>query len=149
VWGKALGKALSSLESSAKLEESVYLAMEMLRLDLLEDENVGLKSENSGTGMRHSTNVPSAKAEYQFSNLLVADTAPCNRLVTRVACFGRLKHGSIGYSGPLDRELLNFQFKIDAVRTSLRDLLETILVSMCLNGEIDRNRNDWSTIVLR
>jgi Temperature dependent protein affecting M2 dsRNA replication len=70
-------------------------------------------------------------------------------LITKVACFGRLKHGSIGYSGPLDREMLAFQFMINAVRTSLRDLLETILVSMCLNGDVDRNRKDWSEIAFR
>jgi Temperature dependent protein affecting M2 dsRNA replication len=45
--------------------------------------------------------------------------------------------------------MLAFQHMISAVRTSLRDLLETILVSMCLNGEVDRNRNDWSDITFR
>ena len=70
-------------------------------------------------------------------------------LITKVACFGRLRHGSIGYSGPLDREMLAFQFMISAVRTSLRDLMETVLVSMCLNGEVDRNRSDWSDIAFR
>ncbi len=75
--------------------------------------------------------------------------APVKTLITKMACFGRLKHGSIGYSGPLDREMLAFQFMINAVRTSLRDLLETILVSMCLSGEVDRNRSDWSDVAFR
>lgn len=45
--------------------------------------------------------------------------------------------------------MLAFQFMINAVRTSLRDLIETILVTMCLNGEVDRNRSDWSDIAFR
>jgi hypothetical protein len=77
------------------------------------------------------------------------DVGPVKTLITKVACFGRLKHGCIGYSGPLDREMLAFQFMINAVRTGLRDLLETILVSMCLSGEVDRNRSDWSEIAFR
>ena len=45
--------------------------------------------------------------------------------------------------------MLAFQFMINAVRISLRDLIETILVSMCLNGEVDRSRSDWSDIAFR
>lgn len=84
-----------------------------------------------------------------MSDISIEDVSPMKTMVTKVACFGRLKHGSIGYSGPLDRELLVFQLMIDAVRTSLRDLLETILVSMSLSGEVDRNRNDWTDIAFR
>lgn len=42
-----------------------------------------------------------------------------------------------------------FQFLIDEIRSSLRELLETIFVSMCLSGEINRNRHDWSEIAFR
>ncbi len=70
-------------------------------------------------------------------------------LVCRIACFGRLKHREIGYSGPLDRQLLSYSFMIAAVRSSLRDLVETILVSMFLSGEINRDRDDWSELAQR
>lgn len=70
-------------------------------------------------------------------------------LVSRIACFGRLKHKAVGYSGPLDRQLLSYSFMITAVRSSLRDLVETILVTMCLNGEVDRDRNDWTDLAQR
>ena len=69
-------------------------------------------------------------------------------LVSRIACFGRLKHKAVGYSGPLDRQLLSFSFMITAVRSSLRNLVEIILVSMFLNGDIDRERGDWSELML-
>jgi Temperature dependent protein affecting M2 dsRNA replication len=78
-----------------------------------------------------------------------ADELSPRTLIVKAACFGRLVHASIGYSGPLCRELLAFQFTINAVRTSLRDLFETILISMCLNGEVDRNRSDWSDLAFR
>lgn len=53
----------------------------------------------------------------------------------------------MGFVGPLDRQLLTFAWKITAVRRSLRDLLETVLTSMFLNGDVDRERDDWKDIV--
>jgi hypothetical protein len=70
-------------------------------------------------------------------------------LVSRIACFGRLKHRAVGYSGPLDRQLLSYSYMITAVRSSLRDLVETILVSMFLNYDTERDRKDYSDLVAR
>lgn len=64
-------------------------------------------------------------------------------LVSRIACFGRLKHKAVGYSGPLDRQLLSYSYMITAVRSSLRDLVETILVSMFLNHDAERDRKEY------
>lgn len=69
-------------------------------------------------------------------------------LITRIACLGRLKHEAVGYSGPLERPLLSFAWMITAIRTSLRDLIETVLATMCLNGDVDRERSDWSELAL-
>lgn len=55
----------------------------------------------------------------------------------------------MGFVGPLDRQLLTFAWKITAVRRSLRDLLETVVSSMFLNGDADRDRDDWTVIVQR
>ncbi len=52
----------------------------------------------------------------------------------------------MGFVGPLDRQLLTFAWKVTAVRTSLRDLLETVMTSMFLNGDVDRDRGDWTTL---
>lgn len=68
-------------------------------------------------------------------------------LVSRIACFGRLKHRPVGYSGPLDRQLLSYSYMITAVRSSLRDLIETILVSMFLNYDAEREREEYSDII--
>ena len=64
-------------------------------------------------------------------------------LVSRTACFGRLKHRAVGYSGPLDRQLLSYSYMISAVRSSLRDLVETILISMFLNHDAERDRKEY------
>lgn len=49
----------------------------------------------------------------------------------------------MGYSGPLNRQLLCFSAMISAVRSSLRDLIEVVLTTMLLNGDIERDRRDW------
>ena len=62
-----------------------------------------------------------------------------NLLISRVACIGKLKHKPIGYSGPLSRQLLSFRSLISAVRRTLRELVEVVLTSMLLGGEVDRS----------
>lgn len=82
-------------------------------------------------------------------NLLADEDKTFNLLVSRVACIGKIRHKSIGYSGPLSRQLLSFRSLICAVRSSLRDLIEVVLASLLLNGEADRDRNDWTELGLR
>jgi hypothetical protein len=68
-------------------------------------------------------------------------------LVSRIACFGRLKHRAVGYSGPLDRQLLSYSYMVAAVRSSLRDLVEAILVSMFVNYDAERDRKEYSDLI--
>lgn len=70
-------------------------------------------------------------------------------LVSRVACVAKLQHKSIGYSGPLSRQLLCYRSLIAAVRSTLRNLIEVILTGLLLNGDADRNRNDWSDLSVK
>lgn len=49
-WGRALRKALSSLDAPDKLEDSVYLAIEALRLGLLDERHVALGSTKAKAG---------------------------------------------------------------------------------------------------
>jgi Temperature dependent protein affecting M2 dsRNA replication len=63
-WGKALEKALFSLDSPDRLEDSVYLVFEMLRLGLLDDRNFLLGSTRSKSGKTQG-------AQFQFLNSLV------------------------------------------------------------------------------
>ncbi|EEP80199.1 conserved hypothetical protein [Uncinocarpus reesii 1704] len=128
-WGQSLEAALSSLTSSENLEEPTFLAIEMLRLGVLNAKD--MFSNISGGPMRGTSE------EKSF-----------NLLVSRVASLGKIRHKSIGYSGPLSRQLLSFHSLIYAVRSSLRDLIEVVLAGLLLSGEAERDRNDWSSLSL-
>ena len=69
-------------------------------------------------------------------------------MVSRVACFGKIRHSPNTYSGTLSRHLLAYQSMISNVQASLRDLIEMILVAMFLEGSIDRDRDDWMNLSL-
>ena len=66
-----------------------------------------------------------------------------------VASLVKIRHHAIGYSGPLNRQLLAFQSIVSEVRESLRDLVEMSLVSLFLEGDAERERDDWMNISLR
>ena len=69
-------------------------------------------------------------------------------LVSRVASIGRLRHEPKGYRGPLSRSLLAYHSMISSLQAGLRDLLEMNLVAMFLEGNVDRDRNDWMDLSL-
>lgn len=136
-WGKALETALSITE-----EEYTITGVEMLRL--------GLFTGNFATG------TPVARTGLvvcPFGNNLLTlfadkdyDRKVYTNLISKIACLSRIRHKPLGFVGPLDRQLLTFAWKITAVRTTLRDLLETIMTSMFLNGDVDRDREDWTVL---
>jgi hypothetical protein len=72
-----------------------------------------------------------------------------NLLISRVACIGKLHHKDIGYSGPLSRQLLSFRSLISVVRSTLRDLIEVVLVGLLLSGEADRDLRDLTELSVR
>jgi hypothetical protein len=69
-------------------------------------------------------------------------------LVARVACLGNLEHQEIGYTGILSRNMLSYGSVVEAVRLSVRDLLEVCLVTMLLNGDANRDRPDFNDLGL-
>ncbi|KAM5473767.1 hypothetical protein MferCBS49748_000731 [Microsporum ferrugineum] len=129
-WGKALESALASLKPSDNLEEPTFLAVELIRLGILSSKD--WFPNISGGPMRGTVE------EEQRNNLLVS----------RVACFGKIQHKPIGYSGPLSRQLLSFRALISTVRSTLRDLMEVILASLLLSGDANRDRDDWTELSL-
>lgn len=128
-WGKMLEAALSVLDGSTKREELAVLIVELLRLDALNTRSV--------TGSSVQPSDPSF--EYK----------PSTNLITKIACLGRLRHEPVGYVGPLDRNLLTFAWQISTLRSSLRDLCETIMTTMFVNGQALRERNDWAELSQR
>ena len=69
-------------------------------------------------------------------------------LVARVATLGKIRHQEKPYSGPLSKHLTAYQAMASSVRTILRDLLESNLASMLLDGAVDRRREDWMELSL-
>ena len=70
-------------------------------------------------------------------------------LISRVACIAKLQHKSIGYSGPLSRQLLCYRSLVAEVRTTLRNLIEVVLAGLLLSGDADRDRDDWSEMGIK
>lgn len=120
---------------AAEMTESVVLALEMLRLGVLNsDANMFPAPPYYGAPFRGSS-------QDQQNTLLVS----------RVACLGRLAHKSIGYTGPLSRHLLAFHSVVAAVRDTQRDLVEMSLASLLLTGSVDRKMSvkDLQSIAFR
>lgn len=128
-WGYMLEAALSVMDGGSRKEEQGILAVEMLRLNIINTQSV------TGTPVQSSDKAYEHK---MYTNLL-----------SKVACFGRLKHEPVGYVGPLDRSLLTFAWEITAIRQLLRDLCETIMTTMFLNGDVSRERDDWAELSQR
>ncbi|KAJ5719420.1 hypothetical protein N7493_007875 [Penicillium malachiteum] len=130
VWGKCLEQALSSVDPADNLEDAIFIAIEMLRFDLLNTKN--WFSHVSGGPMRGSD-----------------DDKTFNMLISRVACIAKLQHKSIGYSGPLSRQLLCYRALISEVRSALRNLIEVVLTGLFLSGDADRDRKDWTEMSIK
>ncbi|CAI7675586.1 unnamed protein product [Penicillium manginii] len=130
VWGKCLEQALSNVDPVDNLEDAIFIAIEMIRMDLLNTQQ--WFSHVSGGPMRGS------EEDKSF-----------NMLVSRVACIAKLQHKPIGYSGPLSRQLLCYRSLISEVRSALRNLIEVVLASLFLSGDADRDRNDWTEMAIK
>lgn len=131
-WGKALKAAferaaadryLGATEPPREAEEAIFVAFELLRLDLLNGKD--LFPGVSGGASRGSDG---DKANVQ--------------LITRIASLGTFKHQSIGYTGPLSRNALAYHQVAAAVRNSLRDLVEVHAVNLMLVGSAVRVRDN-------
>jgi hypothetical protein len=71
-------------------------------------------------------------------------------LVSRVCGLVNMDHKSIGYTGPLSRNLLAFNSFSRALTRELRNFTEMTLVNMLMAGDVEREgRNDWAELGLR
>ncbi|KAL8874440.1 MAG: hypothetical protein Q9174_000233 [Haloplaca sp. 1 TL-2023] len=123
-WGNVLSRLLSTMGTNLEQENAAFLAVELLRYGLL----------NADTMFQKYSGAPSRGTDIDKRNCM---------LVARVACLGRLIHQPRGYSGPLSRHLLAYHSIVSAVQASARDLIEMSMVTMFLEGYVDRERDDW------
>jgi hypothetical protein len=129
-WGSALATSLAALESTVSrnpkvthLYESMLVAFEMLRFDLLNTKN---KNRNLG-------GYPMNGTEEEQASLL---------LISRCASFLKLRHKEIGYTGPLSKNLLAYRSLVSEVRNADRDLVEATTASMFMYAQARRDRDD-------
>lgn len=133
-WGRALAVTLQAVGGDVKkykdvhhVQEAAFLAFELLRFDNLNSRN--RHSELIGGPLRGDD----------------ADKASCI-LIGRTACLLKIRHGSVGYTGPLSKNLLSFHSIIKAVRETDRDLVEAAAASIFLNGHATRDKVDFAKI---
>jgi hypothetical protein len=126
------GEMLYTMVSNLPLElqEVALIACELVQYSRL---NADLSVPYPYSG------VPDAQQEYTKKHMT---------LISRIACLGPLQHREIGYTGVLSRSMLAYMSMIDAVRQSVRDLLEVCLTTMLLNGDAERERTDWNELGL-
>lgn len=133
VWGEALAKSLDAISAVAKenpddkLPESVLLAYELLRSDLLHTRNQ--HPELNGLPMNGS--------EEDKASLL---------LISRCSILLKLHHETNGYTGPLSKNFLHFRSLSSSIRETSRDLVEAIVASMLLHGQGKKQRDDYLSI---
>jgi len=132
-WGRALATTLKALIPVVKkyndihhVEEAAFLAFELLQFDNLNARNRHV--ELIGGPLRGTND----------------DKERCI-LIGRTACLLKLRHESVGYTGPLSKNLLAFHSIIKAVREADRDLVEAVIASMFMGGQASRtDRKDWA-----
>lgn len=123
--GESLATATVQCQQSSEMEEAVFLAMELIRLNLLRSDNMFPAPPYHGAPYRGN------------------DTDQRNTLlVSRVACLGQVRHKKIGFTGPLSRHLLAYSSIVSAVRRTQRDLIEMTLCTMLLNGSVSRDMDE-------
>ncbi|KAI9640216.1 hypothetical protein NHQ30_011454 [Ciborinia camelliae] len=126
-WGKALATTLKAIQPISEkyqdahlIEEAAFLAFELIRFQNL--HNRERHPELIGGPLRGQEE----------------DKANCI-LISRAACLLRIRHSPIGYTGPLSKNFLSYHAIIKSIRDTDRDLIEAIVASMLLSGQVIRD----------
>ncbi|KAI9713517.1 MAG: hypothetical protein M1820_000899 [Bogoriella megaspora] len=123
-WGKVLQTGLAQVGLDVEHQEAILVAVELLRLEMLPGDYMF-------KGYSHAP-IRGTDSDRKF-----------NTLVSRIACLGRLRHKPIGFTGPLSRHLLGYHSMTTTMRQALRDLEEMCLLTLFLNGDAERDREDF------
>ncbi|KOS12619.1 xpg i-region protein [Malassezia pachydermatis] len=129
-YGRALHVALQHVRINDRLQEPLYLAVELLRAGVLHAE---LYSETSYSGG------PSLGTEKEMQHTL---------LVMRALSLLPMTFKAQAWDAPLSRELLVFNSFAKALSRSLRSLTEMVTLSLLLRGESRQQREDYLDISL-
>ncbi|EKD04566.1 viral life cycle-related protein [Trichosporon asahii var. asahii CBS 8904] len=125
VMGKAFHAACNSARVTDKLQEPIYIILELLRAGVVHGHRFG------GPNAPVLSGGPSFGTDEEQSNTL---------LIMRVLSAIPL---NFRWSGPLSRELLVFNSFVKSTTKALRHLLEAINVHILLSGDARRMRDDY------
>ncbi|CAH7686379.1 temperature dependent protein affecting M2 dsRNA replication-domain-containing protein [Phakopsora pachyrhizi] len=130
IQGKALYMGLKESKVNDKLQEPLFLVIEMLRMGCLHSNWFGGRT---WTGTAH------LGTEEDKRNML---------LVMRVLSIVPLSFKPMAWQGPLSRDLLTFNSFLRALSKSMRLLVESIVLSMVLRNDTRRSREDGMEVSL-
>ncbi|KAG4301766.1 hypothetical protein PCK1_001742 [Pneumocystis canis] len=121
-WGLAL---LDSLKICYEDQQSsIVLIFELLRLRAFKQDRFSISySGESSKG---------TEEEKSFTTL-----------ISRVACLSVLHQKDVPWAGPLSQGLLVFNSFIKILSQAIRNLIEMITVSLFMNRDANRERDDW------
>jgi hypothetical protein len=139
-WGRMLKAAydraardgyMNTEESKAEMEEAMFIAIELLRLDLLSTQQMFQSPPYAGN-LNRGNDIDKSNAT----------------LISRIACLGNVEHERIGYTGPLSRSLLGYHQMTTAVRSALRDFMEMHAGYIFLSASVKRTwkNNDYTNL---
>ncbi|GAA5934423.1 hypothetical protein JCM10213_001974 [Rhodosporidiobolus nylandii] len=123
----ALYLAMKNSKVNDKFQEPLFLAMELLRANVLHSGRIGTKPYSGGPNFTGGT-------EGDKRSML---------LVMRVLSIVPLVFVPGAWSGPLSRELIVFNSFLRATSRSMRTLLEAISVNFLLRADAQRSYSDY------
>ncbi len=129
-YARALYLALKQTRLNDKLQEPLYLALELLRGGVLHANYFGGRSYSGG---------PSFGSEAEKRHML---------LVMRTVSLLPMTFRPAQWTAPLSRELLVFNSFVKATARSMRGLVEMISMALLLRGDARRGRDDYLDIAL-
>ncbi|BFZ59465.1 hypothetical protein YB2330_000475 [Saitoella coloradoensis] len=119
-WGRALAIAVEATSVDDDLSEALYLAFELLKLNVLKREPF-----TSATG-----GGPSKGSDDEKNHI---------RLISRVASLLQLRHREVPWSGPVSQSLMAFNSFVKTFSRCGRNLMEMVALSLALNGNWKRD----------
>ncbi|SHO77073.1 Similar to S.cerevisiae protein MKT1 (Protein similar to nucleases that forms a complex with Pbp1p) [Malassezia sympodialis ATCC 42132] len=129
-YGRALHVATQQLRVNDRLQEPLYLALELIRAGVLHGEPYSGKSHSGG---------PSFGTDEEMQHVLLA---------MRAMSLIPMAYKPQAWEAPLSRELLVFNSFAKSLSRSLRSLAEMVTLSLLLSSEMRQQRDDYLDISL-
>ncbi|WFD18915.1 hypothetical protein MCAP1_001128 [Malassezia caprae] len=129
-YGRALYVATQQLKINDRLQEPLYLALELIRAGVLHGEPYSGKSHSGG---------PSFGTDEEMQRALLA---------MRAMSLIPMAYKPRAWEAPLSRELLVFNSFAKSLSRSLRSLAEMVTLSLLLRSETRQQRDDYLDISL-